>query len=395
MNGLSFVGLLKISLLNLRVNWLRSFLTVLGMIFGTGAVIATLSSNEGAKKFIASELGKLGTNILSVKAAGESPLGDVDVAAMRAYGDKLASVSLVRHMADVTISVGSQIAASGGLLGVEPSFIRDMQLRLAVGRQPLEAERRERRLVVTLGWKVAHQLFGTVSPVNRSVVLSRGNGRLIARVVGVFAEKGVSSNIDFDSLLYMPAEAAKLLDGGNSSRLILATLLSDREVSVAKAQVQAILRSRFKAGEVQIFDAREAIERTQSIWQKQNLVGMILAGVCLLTGGVGIMNVMLLSVFQRKKEVGLRKAIGATDRAISSQFLLEAVVVCFLGGLAGVAVGSIFGQQVAAMMGNWEAETSLQAVGTAMGFATAVGVFFGMYPAIRASRMAPYDALRG
>ena len=163
----------------------------------------------------------------------------------------------------------------------------------------------------------------------------------------------------------------------------------------AKTQAQAILKSRFPADGVKIFDAREAIERTNAIWEKQNLVGIALASVCLLTGGVGIMNVMTLSVLHRKREVGLRKAIGATDAAISTQFLLEAVFICFVGGIAGVLTGWGFGRQVAKMLGDWEATMSVQAVVLALGFATFVGIFFGLYPAIRASKMAPYDALRG
>lgn len=396
LNGLTPGSLLRISVVNLRVNWLRSLLTILGMVFGTGAVIATLSSNEGAKTFLQKELAKLGTNILTI-ATADTPqlLGEADAAAVTRYSPHVESAMVIRQVAGVSISHQSYVAKAEGVLGVAPNFFEGLRLPLAAGRLPNAFERREARLVVVLGWKVAATLFGKRYPIGEAVEMSAGQSRFAARVIGVIGEKGVSSGIDFDSLVYLSEGLARQFMTQEPRASLLVTLKSDKQTEAAKAQIQSVLRARFDEKQLRIYDAREAIERTQAIWQKQNLVGIALASVCLLTGGVGIMNVMTLSVLQRKREVGLRKAIGATDTAISSQFLLEAVVICILGGLVGVAVGWGFGQQVAKMLGDWEARMSLEAVGLAIGFATAVGIFFGLYPALRASKLAPYDALRG
>ncbi len=143
-----------------------------------------------------------------------------------------------------------------------------------------------------------------------------------------------------------------------------------------------------------MIDAREAIQRTKEIWSKQNLVGLCLAAVSLITGGIGIMNVMLLSIQQRRKEIGLRKAIGARNSEIIMQFLMETALISLMGGLLGLLTGVTFGQQVAKMMGQWEAVLSYSTILLALGFSVSTGLVFGIFPAVRASRIDPYDALR-
>jgi putative ABC transport system permease protein len=170
-------------------------------------------------------------------------------------------------------------------------------------------------------------------------------------------------------------------------------LRDDNQSSGVKNQIIALLRPKFGSS-MRVVDAREAIERTKAIWGKQNLVGICLAAISLLTGGVGIMNIMLLSIHQRQKEIGLRKAVGAKNSEIATQFLMETVIICLLGSLVGVLVGWGFGHQVAKMLGDWEASMSMVSVLVAVSFSVLTGILFGAVPAARAARIDPYDALR-
>jgi ABC-type antimicrobial peptide transport system permease subunit len=210
-------------------------------------------------------------------------------------------------------------------------------------------------------------------------------------VIGVTREKGgAAANLD-SSIFISPSLAVKVT--GASSDRIMVLLRDDNQSIGVKNQITALLGPKFGAA-MRVADAREAIERTKAIWGKQNLVGICLAAISLLTGGVGIMNIMLLSIHQRQKEIGLRKAVGARNSEIATQFLLETVIICVLGGMVGILVGWGFGQQVAKMLGDWEASMSLVSVLVALSFSVMTGVLFGATPAMRAARIDPYDALR-
>ena len=390
--GISISGLARLSLTNLRVNWLRSFLTVLGMVFGTAAVIATLSSSEGAKDFINSELKKLGTNIINVKPPANMRFDSSDVAFIKSYVEEYSAVSLVSRLPTMLIRSGSKVSRSQ-LIAVEPSYFQDMRLKVVRGQAFDEFDSKQGRQVAVVGANLAKELFGSQFAIGKKIHLFVGKESLPFEVVGTLEKKGVTSGADFNDVIFVPSNFAAELNDPGTKTLILATLRDENKSEESKKSLRALYSAKFKQG-LTIEDAREAIERTQSIWEQQNLVGLVLAGVSLLTGGVGIMNVMLLSIHQRKREIGLRKAIGATNSDIRLQFLLEAVFICLAGGMLGVLVGFSFGQKVAELLGQWEARTTYGAILLAMGFSAFTGIFFGLLPAVRASRLDPYDALR-
>jgi len=390
-----WLGLFKLALANLRINKLRSGLTILGMVFGTGAVIATLSSNEGAAQYIKKQLEQIGTNIVYVSAdnRNKNMLSLEDKALLLKYSELFDSASYV------LTSGGSQSryetkVKSVTLFGVETPYFEATRLSLKQGRVFSLQEDYEEAMVVILGANTKKELFGDSNAISEYVHLYVDKADFMMRVIGVLKEKGGPAGQSLDGGFFIPQNTLKKLSNVDDLNAILAiTLLDDESSPQAKLQIEGLLASRFPKG-LQISDAREAIERTKGIWEKQNLVGICLAIISLLTGGVGIMNIMLLSVTQRRKEIGLRKAVGASNAIVLSQFLLEAVSVCFLGGILGIIAGLAFGQQVAKMMGQWEAVVSPMTIVMALAVATLTGVVFGLAPAYNASKLDPYEALR-
>jgi len=388
---ISFSMILRLAVATIWTNKFRSMLTLLGMLFGTAAVIATLSSNEGAQKFISGQLASLGANVITVNSGSGSMAAD-DVAAIRKHVPGIASLSTERDIGQFEIAIGSR-GTSATALAVDSAWFAASGVSVDRGRLFMDLDDRPDIAVVVLGATVAQAVFGTSPPIGEFVRLRSGDQTHSAQVIGTTKTKGGSAGAALDSSIYlMPAFTAKLLPQLPPARLIV-TVVDESTSAVAKGRVRALLTPRFPEDLV-VSDAREAIEKTQSIWAKQNLVGICLAIISLVTGGVGIMNIMLLSIHQRQKEIGLRKAVGAQSSEVALQFLTEAVFICILGGMFGVVVGLGFGHQVARMLGEWEAVTSFSTVGVALAFAAATGVVFGLFPALRASRIDPYDALR-
>ena len=387
----SFSVIFKLAIATLWESKLRSILTLIGMVFGTAAVIATLSSNEGAQRYIAKQLEGLGNKLMIVNMR-ERPMSVGDIPVLDRFADEIDSSVVESNLGEANIRFQSK-SGQGTIIASNNDYFKAMNLDIATGRQFLKVELSEVSPVVILGHKIRVNLFGNNSLVNDSIMVKLGSTSLMARVIGAFREKGGAAGVALDNGIFISTKLGhKLATQNNNSRLIL-ILKDDNRASIAKRQVMALLGPKY-GDNMQISDSRESIERTQSIWAKQNFVGICLAAISLLTGGVGIMNIMLLSIHQRRKEIGLRKAVGAQNSEIAMQFLLEAVLICLLGGLGGVVVGCLFGQQVAKMLGDWDAVTSPQNIMMALTFAVLTGIIFGLLPALRASRIDPYDALR-
>ena len=387
---------LRLAVTNLWLNWFRSFLTVIGMVFGSGAVIATLSSNEGARQFIAKQLDSLGTNLLTVNTTSGPVLQTIDRDFVVRYSDLFSGLGLVLDVGNKDVRSGS-IVNNSRVFGVEPGYFDALRLKLARGRTFVHEELEEQRPVVVIGSAIRKAFFQDRGGLGQFITLYLGAEPPVpyaVEVIGVLKEKGsAGTNANYDNGIFLPQSLAAKLFGTNVRSVLLGTLKDDDESSVARLQVKSLLAGKFGKA-LEVTDSREAIETTKNIWDKQNLVGICLAIISLITGGVGIMNVMLLSIHQRKREIGLRKALGARDWDICLQFLLESIVICILGGVMGVFAGWVFGKQVAKMLGQWEAVTNWWTIAMALAFAALTGLVFGLIPALRASRLDPYDALR-
>lgn len=386
----SLLVIFRLALATLWENKLRSTLTLVGMVFGNAAVIATLSSNDGAKLYIAKQLASLGNKLMTVEL-GQVSLTESDLSVIRRQADEL-------ELATQEQVVGSGVArfedktVDVRLLSADESYYRVLNLDLEQGRMATTSESETSAPVVILGQRIRNGLFGDRPFMNQYISIMMGDNSLVLRVIGSFREKGGAAGTELDGSIYISPSLGAKISSSKGGKLIL-LLKDDNRSTIAKYQVKSLLIPKF-GEQIQIADAREAIEKTKAIWGKQNLVGICLAGISLLTGGVGIMNIMLLSIHQRQKEIGLRKAVGAQNSEIAVQFLMETVIICILGGVIGVIVGWMFGKQVASMLGDWEASMSLVSVAVALGFSVLTGVVFGATPAMRAARIDPYDALR-
>jgi len=401
----------KVAIAALKVNALRSFLAMLGVIIGVASVIVMVSVATGAGQAIEDRIKALGTNVLVVmpgsftsggRRAGEGTavsLSEADLAAIRtkvpnvsaAAGTVSGSAPLVVGDANWTTSV----------TGVNEDFLEVRDWPVAEGRSFTEAELRSGAKVAILGATTARELFGTVPVIGEQVRIKN----VPFTVIGVLTTKGQSGwGGDQDDTALVPlATARRRLFGAEQTvadnlRSIMVEVSSAAEMNEAQEEIETLLRERrhVRTGGPDDFQVRNMAEFIRARSETQSILSLLLgatAAISLVVGGIGIMNIMLVSVTERTKEIGLRMAVGARRRDILSQFLIEAVTLCVTGGLIGLTIG---GSAALAMSiwGEWPIALSPSLVVIALVSAGLVGVFFGYYPARRASLMNPIDALR-
>jgi putative ABC transport system permease protein len=303
--------------------------------------------------------------------------------------------------ASPTNRVGAQVVSQfgnyrTGVMGVYPNFFDIRRWGCSVGRSFTLEEMVMQGKVCCLGLTAANELFGSVNPVGQTI---RAN-RVAFEVIGVLESKGVGSDgRDFDDVILFPFTSFQRLIAGNEpSGTLFAAAKAGVPLARAKDQIRNLLRQRHHLAETEddtfrIMDRSLTAQANAAATTTFNLLLTSIASISLLVGGVGIMNIMLVSVTERTREIGLRMAIGAYGTHILGQFLCEAIVLCMIGGLLGFAVGCGLARVMASYY-QWETEISYWMAGVAIAFATLVGVFFGFYPAWRASRLNPIDALR-
>lgn len=387
----------------ITANKLRSFLTMLGVVIGVGSVIAMIGIGEGTKQKSIERIQVMGTNMLNImpnwRRGGMNTGGDnatlktEDVALLKR------EVPLIEH---ITGSVGSRTEAKHGnityrtqVTGAEPqvAIIRNATKMHQGTWYTTEDEVMTNRVAV-LGFVAYQELYGDGNAIGTTVRIRNQN----FQVIGVVAFKGGSGNWNPDDQIYIPLATAKtrLLGRTNLDNIMLKA--SNAELmAITQSKVEEVLgRNRRNASGEPLFRVINQGEWIQQMQEQTRLLGMLLAGIAsvsLLVGGIGIMNIMLVSVTERTREIGLRKAIGAKRESILSQFLLESIVMCLVGGALGILLGYSMTVAVANAMKVPPAINST-AVGLAFGFSAMVGLFFGFYPALRASRLQPIEALR-
>jgi putative ABC transport system permease protein len=397
----------RIALRALLANKLRAGLTMLGIIIGVGAVVALIAIGNGATASITSQVQGIGANLISVSAGrfeqgGQTTVGTLyldDYEALLAGLDNVAGMSPVVQNS-YTVTYGKE-SLDVTVSGTTPDYLAVNAYELDRGRFLTEADRKQQAKVAVVGSQTATDLFHGLDPVGRTLKINGVN----FTVIGVLAEKGSGGFGNANELIIVPLETAYAQAGSEalrSGRETLSSLqLSASDASVVDAvivQTERILRREHGLGltedldftvtsQGQILDTLTTITTTLTIF-----LGAI-AGISLLVGGIGIMNIMLVSVTERTKEIGLRKAVGATQGVILMQFLVETLVLSILGGLLGIGLG--WGIATAVTLANLiQAQVSWNSILLAFGFSAAVGLFFGLYPAWRASRLRPIEALR-
>jgi putative ABC transport system permease protein len=407
----------------LVANKMRAILTMLGVVIGVAAVIALLAIGEGAQASITDQIASVGSNLLflmpgAVQASGPgagvqaasgsaTTLIDDDAKAVADPGNvPSASVVAPEYSKNAQIIFGdANINAS--VRGVTAEYQEAYELAVASGRfiEPKDVDKRAN--VVVLGYKVAEDLFGGFDPVGQKikVALPDGQGRVSLTVVGVLEEEGDSVMGSSDDRVYVPISTAqtKLFDARNPKGEIMVSQVnvvaaSEEQAEAVQTEIEVLLRERhdISAGEDDDFTVvsqADMLSMASTIASIMTVFLGSIAGISLLVGGIGIMNIMLVSVTERTREVGLRKAVGARKADILMQFLLEAIVLSVLGGLVGILLG-VGLAQVVDMTGLMNSLVTLDSVLLAVGFSAAVGLFFGIYPANQAAKLNPIEALR-
>ena len=402
---LKFLTILKVGMKAIARNKLRSTLTALGIIIGVACVIAMIAVGGGAQAAVQAQISSLGTNFLMVFPgtstssgarifSGQSTLTEDDVAAVRAECPSVAYVSpMSRSSAQVVygnLNWGTSIQG----VGVEWPFVRSWNIEK--GSFFDDTEIRSAAKVCILGATVANALFGDQSPIGQMVRIKN----FPFKVIGVLESKGGSTmGQDQDDTVIAPyTTVMKLLKRSSKIDMFMASATSRNTVDQAQTEIDALLRQRHRLqpGQDPDFMIRSQQEIAQTADQTSRQMSALLAAIAsisLLVGGIGIMNIMLVSVTERTREIGIRMAIGAKGRDILTQFLIEALTLSIAGGAIGIALG-IATSRFLAWKQQWPIVLSPQAVLLAFGFSAAIGIFFGFYPARKASRLDPIDALR-
>jgi putative ABC transport system permease protein len=398
--------LLKIAGKSILKNKMRALLTMLGVIIGVGAVSVLAAVGTGAKSQIEEQIQNLGTNLIVI-TPGSTIQGGVsqgaqsfnrlsldDVEALDAQAFLLAGVSpIISSRAQIVGGSGNWVTSADGV-DVDYTAIRDWPL--ASGTFFQEEDMGSNRKVVVLGSTVAEALFPYEDPVGQQIRVRD----VPFSIIGVLAPKGqTATGRDLDDVILVPYTTAQTrLSGRQFIPQILATTYNPEDIPAAQEEIRAILRDShgLAVNEPDDFEVRNQSELTDTASETARVMTLLLsaiAGISLLVGGIGIMNIMLVSVTERTREIGLRLALGARGADVLTQFLVEAVVMSLAGGVVGVALGFTGSEIVKAVTG-WNTMISPQIVLLALGFAGAVGVFFGFYPARRAAALDPIEALR-
>ncbi len=397
---------LKISLRALGRNKLRAFLTMLGIIIGVGAVIAMVAIGEGAKRRVQEQIASLGTNLLVVLpgtltmggartgSGGVQSLVDSDAKAI------MDEIPLVSQAAPVVRAVQQVIGGdqnwSTTIQGVAPEFQQIRAWAVVQGRFVSQADVDSTAKVALLGQTVAYNLFGGESPIDEIVRIKK----IPFRVIGVLGSKGQTGyGTDQDDVVMIPyTTMQKRVLGVTYVHQIVVSAVSAEKTNEAKEQIAAILRQRHRIspGRDDDFFIRNLSDIAEAASNSATVMAILLgsiASVSLLVGGIGIMNIMLVSVTERTREIGIRMAVGARSRDIMLQFLVEAVVMAASGGTIGILLG-IGSSTLLSRLAEWPTLISPGIVALAFFFSGAVGVFFGFYPAQKAAHLDPIDALR-
>lgn len=402
---------LRIALNALRVNKLRAVLTMLGIIIGTAAVIAMVSIGSGAQARVEDQIKSLGANIMMVVPGSTTQSGARLGAGANQVLTEDDALAIMREVPDLVVAAptnrnaGQVVAGNQNwgttIFGANNDWLVAREWDVADGRLFEPDEVRSGAKVAILGQTVARELFGDADPMNQQIRIRR----VPFTVIGVLTRKGQSMlGQDQDDLLLVPLTAHRSrLFGSGQGRLrrvsaITIKVQEGADMKLAEQRVLELMRQRHRVQEdqtdsVSIRNLTEMLQTQEAASRVMTLLLASVAGVSLIVGGIGIMNIMLVSVTERTREIGLRMAVGATPRHILTQFLVEAVVLALLGGAIGMALGAGVSYAVAEMTG-WRTELSAWSVVLAAGFSAAVGVFFGWYPARKASRLLPIQALR-
>ena len=406
---IDFLSTLKISMRSLKVNKMRSILTSLGIIIGVSAVIIMLSIGEGAKQKITKQIESMGSNLLVVQSgsvtSGGVRIGSGAAPTLTLDDSKaiLQECPSVLEVAPIVTEVKQVVYGnqnwSTSINGITPGFMQVRLWAIDSGRAITDDDITNSSKVAVIGTTTALNLFGDIDPVGKVVRI----GGLPFRIIGLLESKGQSAmGQDQDDTILVPITTAqkKLLGSAFAGmvRSISVQAVDEKSLDDAQDEITALLRERHNIGknkedDFSIRNFTQLLESAKEATATMTLLLGAIASVSLLVGGIGIMNIMLVSVTERTKEIGIRMAIGATAMDIRVQFLVEALVLSLVGGLIGVTIG-ILGSKIVGLVSQMSIVISALSIIMSFGFSGFIGIAFGYYPAYKASLLNPIDALR-
>lgn len=403
---MNFLESMQMAGKTLLSNKLRSALTMLGIVIGNASVIAMIGIGEGGQRYVKQQLESLGPNVLFIIPGNQATQRiSTSLPKTLVLGDAEAIATQVPTIAAVTVELNSRQVVTYSnrntnvnIIGTNPNFLIVRDFDVERGRFFSDVDMKRSNQVAVLGAKLADRLFGNTNPVGQQLRIKNTS----FQVIGVMGAKGSNLGVDYDDAALIPVMTAANRVVGRTSpyglelTFIVASAKNAQSVDAAVFQITNLLRQRHKITGEDDFTIRTQKDALQTVGQITGALTIMLAaiaGISLFVGGIGIMNIMLVSVTERTQEIGLRKAIGATQQDILLQFLIESVIVSAIGGLVGTGVG-VSGIMLVAAFTPLEAAISPVAIGTAVGISGAIGLFFGVVPARRAAKLDPIVALR-
>ena len=405
---MDFLNIIRVAFRALVRNKMRAALTMLGIIIGVAAVIAMVSIGQGASASVQAQIESIGTNLLFVSAGaqnvggvrsgtGDTGTNTLTVDDLDAIKREVPSVSMVTP----NVNARSQLVAGNmnwntSVTGVSEQYPEIRKWPVASGSFFTDADVRTAARVIVIGQTLADSLFPGTDPIGQDLRVLN----LPFRIVGVMARKGQDpQGRDQDDVAFAPyTTVQKKILGRDRVQIAFVSAISQDATYTAQSQITDLLRQRHKltANEPNDFTVRNMTDVAEAANETSKTMTILLAciaGVSLLVGGIGIMNIMLVSVTERTREIGIRMAIGARSSAVRSQFLVESIVLSLTGGTVGIILGVVLSLSIPALLG-WPTLVSMMAIIGSVLFSAAVGIFFGYYPARKAASLDPIDALR-
>ena len=395
--------MISVALQSIRANLFRGFLTMLGIIIGVGSVITMVALGSGAQRAIDDQIQALGANILSVRTGGFFRHGVAQATATLTIDDASAIAADAESIVAVVPEASKRLQVKLGnrnqnfrIIGTTPNFADVNSYELQDGRVFTEADSAAKRRLAVVGAEVPSKLESTPEAILGQTIYLQG---VAFEVVGVLEKIGQQGWRNVDEQVWMPLPTAQYrVFGSDQLEVINAQLAPRATIEQGIIDIERVMRREHqilpgKDNDFSIGDPTQFLNVRQAA---TNIFAYLLAGIAsvsLIVGGIGIMNIMLVTVTERTREIGIRKALGATRLNILMQFLVEALILCLLGGLVGILLGT----GVATLMSNvlgWQVFVSPTAIGIAFAFSAGVGLFFGIWPARKAARLDPIDALR-